>query len=182
MSDKFLQDKVAVVTGAASGIGLAVAERLTAAGAKVVISDIQAEAGRAQVLADRFAAWLFYIATTTAVVTLIAGAIRLVNLDYPKGKIFDEVYYAKAGCVQVTEASEKECLVDSADERYWVENEWDMGSWVHPPLGKLTIGLGIEAFSMSSFGWRITSALAGIGVDFLRRAGTVRAPITGTMK
>ena len=47
MSDRFLQDKVAVVTGAASGIGLAVAERLTAAGAKVVISDIQAEAGQA---------------------------------------------------------------------------------------------------------------------------------------
>ena len=47
MSDRFLQDKVAVVTGAASGIGLAIAEQLTAAGAKVVISDIQAEAGRA---------------------------------------------------------------------------------------------------------------------------------------
>jgi 3-hydroxybutyrate dehydrogenase len=47
MSDRFLQDKVAVVTGAASGIGLAIAEQLTAAGAKVVISDIQVEAGRA---------------------------------------------------------------------------------------------------------------------------------------
>lgn len=47
MSDRFLQDKVAVVTGAASGIGLAVAESLTAAGAKVVISDIQVEAGQA---------------------------------------------------------------------------------------------------------------------------------------
>jgi len=47
MSDRFLQDKVAVVTGAASGIGLAVAEQLTAVGAKVVISDIQVEAGRA---------------------------------------------------------------------------------------------------------------------------------------
>jgi 3-hydroxybutyrate dehydrogenase len=54
MSDRFLQDKVAVVTGAASGIGLAVAEQLTAAGAKVVISDIQAEAG--QVAAERLGA------------------------------------------------------------------------------------------------------------------------------
>jgi dolichyl-phosphate-mannose--protein O-mannosyl transferase len=38
---------------------------------------------------------------------------------------------------------------------------------VHPPLGKLTIGLGIEAFSMSSFGWRVMSALAGVGVAVL---------------
>ena len=36
-----LQDKVAVVTGAASGIGLATAERLAAAGASVVIADVQ---------------------------------------------------------------------------------------------------------------------------------------------
>jgi 3-hydroxybutyrate dehydrogenase len=42
-----LQDKVALVTGAASGIGLAVAGRLAAAGAHVVINDIRAETGQA---------------------------------------------------------------------------------------------------------------------------------------
>src|SRR5688500_1071690 len=47
----FFQDKVAVVTGAASGIGLAIAERLVAEGATVVMSDVQADAGNAQ--ADR---------------------------------------------------------------------------------------------------------------------------------
>jgi len=47
MSDNLMQDKVVVVTGAASGIGLAVAERFAAEGAKIVISDIQAEAGSA---------------------------------------------------------------------------------------------------------------------------------------
>ena len=78
--------------------------------------------------------------------------------------MFDEFYYAKAGCVQATDESPKTCRVESSDERFWLEHEWDMGSWVHPPLGKLTIGLGIRAFSMSSFGWRFTSALAGIGV------------------
>ncbi len=42
-----LGDKTAVVTGAASGIGLAVAKRLTTAGAHVVLLDIQREAGEA---------------------------------------------------------------------------------------------------------------------------------------
>ncbi len=50
MSDDFL-DKVVLVTGAASGIGLATAERFAADGAKVVISDINTKTGQA--VADR---------------------------------------------------------------------------------------------------------------------------------
>ncbi len=46
MKDDF-KDKVVVVTGAASGIGLACAERFAADGANVVLSDINAEAGLA---------------------------------------------------------------------------------------------------------------------------------------
>ena len=97
-------------------------------------------------------------------VAAIAGVIRFAAIDDPRELVFDETYYAKSGCIQVTDARPKECRIDSGDERYWRDNEWDVGSWVHPPLGKLTIGLGIRAFSMSSFGWRFTSALAGIGV------------------
>ena len=40
-----LQDKIAIITGAASGIGQACAETFAREGAKVVIADIQDEAG-----------------------------------------------------------------------------------------------------------------------------------------
>ena len=41
-----LQDRVAVITGAASGIGLAAAHRLAAEGAKVVVADVDEQAGK----------------------------------------------------------------------------------------------------------------------------------------
>ncbi|HEX7080625.1 MAG TPA: SDR family oxidoreductase [Gammaproteobacteria bacterium] len=46
-----LKDKVAVVTGAGSGIGRAVARKLAAAGARVVVSDIDEEGGHDTVAA-----------------------------------------------------------------------------------------------------------------------------------
>ncbi|MEO8106493.1 MAG: SDR family NAD(P)-dependent oxidoreductase, partial [Actinomycetes bacterium] len=42
-----LQDRVAVITGGASGIGLATARRMAAEGAKVVVVDMNDEAGEA---------------------------------------------------------------------------------------------------------------------------------------
>ena len=42
-----LKDKVAIVTGGANGIGYAIARRYVAEGARVVIADIDAEAGEA---------------------------------------------------------------------------------------------------------------------------------------
>jgi NAD(P)-dependent dehydrogenase (short-subunit alcohol dehydrogenase family) len=42
-----LQDRVAIVTGAASGMGAATAELFAREGAKVVLCDVQREAGEA---------------------------------------------------------------------------------------------------------------------------------------
>lgn len=41
-----LEDRVAVITGAASGIGLATARRLAAEGARVVVADVDEQAGK----------------------------------------------------------------------------------------------------------------------------------------
>ncbi|MER7166094.1 phospholipid carrier-dependent glycosyltransferase [Micromonospora sp. NPDC000207] len=103
----------------------------------------------------------------TAVVVAIAAILRLVGLSHPKGKIFDEVYYAREGWQ----------LVDKGVE--WNYKDDVAAYVVHPPLGKWLIGLGEWAFGYSDaeqginvpgalmttapeFGWRISAAVAGI--------------------
>lgn len=98
--------------------------------------------------------------TAVLAVTALAAFVRFVHLGQPDELVFDEVYYPKAGCILIG-WSDEVCMVDSGDEKHWRETKWDVGSWVHPPLGKWQIGLGIKAFGMDPFGWRFTSALAG---------------------
>jgi len=96
-------------------------------------------------------------------VTAVAAGVRFAGLSKPRDLVFDEVYYAKAGCILIG-WSDRICRIQSSDERYWRENKWDVGSWVHPPLGKWMIGLGEKLFGMTPFGWRISSAVAGTAV------------------
>lgn len=58
MTGRNLSGRTAVVTGAAEGIGRAIAERLAAEGAQVVVADLQADKGRAvaEALGGRFVA------------------------------------------------------------------------------------------------------------------------------
>jgi dolichyl-phosphate-mannose-protein mannosyltransferase len=83
-------------------------------------------------------------------VTLLSGALRLVDLGRPDEKVFDEVYYASDACWYAGEPY-RACGLKADSER----------SWVHPPLGKQLIALGIDAFGNRAFGWRIVPALAG---------------------
>ncbi|MEW2473230.1 heavy metal translocating P-type ATPase [Micromonospora gifhornensis] len=53
----------------------AVGDDTALAGIQRLVAQAQQSSGRAQVLADRFAAWLFYIATATALVTLLVWTV-----------------------------------------------------------------------------------------------------------
>lgn len=85
----------------------------------------------------------------TGVVVAIAAILRLVNLSHPKGKIFDEIYYATDAYNLLTRWIE------------WDEKNNTAAYVVHPPLGKWMIALGEWAFGYNELGWRISAALAG---------------------
>ena len=93
-------------------------------------------------------------------VAAIAGYMRFVHLAYPEHRVFDEYYYTKSACIFLDYSNER-CDINSADERFWRDSEWDTGAWVHPPLGKWMIALGEMAFGTESMGWRASAALTG---------------------
>jgi dolichyl-phosphate-mannose--protein O-mannosyl transferase len=83
-------------------------------------------------------------------ITLLAGVLRFSGLSDPDEKVFDEVYYASDGCWYAG-YEYRACGLDTDGER----------SWVHPPLGKQAIAMGIDAFGNRPFGWRVMAAVAG---------------------
>ncbi len=110
-------------------------------------------------LTDRVAGWVVSVA-----ITAIAFGIRIVNLGYPTGMVFDETYYAKDGYA----------LWKFGYERNWPDDAnasivagspdvyKDSASFiVHPPVGKWLIGLGEQLFGMNSFGWRFMPLVFG---------------------
>jgi NAD(P)-dependent dehydrogenase (short-subunit alcohol dehydrogenase family) len=95
-----LTNKVAVVTGAASGIGLAVARRLSAAGAAVVIGDLNGAAaeaaaaglgGKAVAVAGDVCAWATGEALAQAAADHFGGLDILINCAglFPSGAALD---------------------------------------------------------------------------------------------
>ncbi len=89
-------------------------------------------------------AWL-----VAALITVLGGIVRLVNLSHPKGFVFDEVYYPTDAWDMLTHAVE------------WDEKANGPAYVVHPPLGKWMIALGEQIFGNNEFGWRISGAICG---------------------
>ena len=71
-----LQNRIAIVTGAARGIGLAIAGRLAADGATVVLSDIEDEAGEAAALSLDATYMHCDVSQSAEVNALVAAAVK----------------------------------------------------------------------------------------------------------
>lgn len=82
------------------------------------------------------------------VIAAFALLLRIINLGVPKGLVFDEVYYVDAARDYLAYGVE----VDGANPEFIV----------HPPVGKWLIALGIQIFGDDEFGWRISTAIAGV--------------------
>ena len=97
-------------------------------------------------------------------VAAIAGVIRFAGVDDPRELVFDETYYAKCG-LRPGHRRQAQGMQDRLERRAVLARQRvGHGLLGAPPARQAHDGLGIRAFSMGSFGWRFTSALAGIGV------------------
>ncbi|HET8929276.1 MAG TPA: hypothetical protein VFN21_01335, partial [Acidimicrobiales bacterium] len=105
---------------------------------------------------DRARGWV-----VTAFVTVLAAITRFTMLNYPtdaRTPVFDEKHYVPQGWQVLTGG--------------WIEDNPGYGLVVHPPIGKQLIAVGEALFGYNGWGWRISSAVAGLllivdGVTFV---------------
>ena len=108
---------------------------------------------------DTLNAWAMTIG-----ITVLAFIIRVYNVGYPNKLVFDETYYPK-DAYAILKYGYEGTWPDTANGSI-VAGTPDVVSpaaefAVHPPLGKLIMGVGIDLFGMNSFGWRIMSVVFG---------------------
>jgi dolichyl-phosphate-mannose-protein mannosyltransferase len=120
------------------------------------------ERARARVrLEDPFVGW-----TASIAVALLALFLRLWHLGQPHQFEFDETYYAKDAWSllnfgyerDATEEANTILLRDATTDGVFKDNPEMI---VHPEVGKWLIALGVKAFGMDPFGWRVASAIVG---------------------
>ena len=108
---------------------------------------------------DLRAGWLVVLG-----MTLLALVLRLWHLDEPGKLMFDEIYYAKDAW-SILQHGYEATWSEGADELFARGDTsllTDSPSFVvHPPLGKLVIGVGMALFGVDPFGWRVMAAVAG---------------------
>ena len=125
-------------------------------------------------LEDPFVGWTAGIA-----VALLALFLRLWHLGQPHQFEFDETYYAKDAWSLLNFGYERDATEDA--NKILLEGATTDGVFedgpemiVHPEVGKWLIALGVKAFGMDPFGWRVASAVVGalmvlVMVRFVRR-------------
>lgn len=134
-----MQDKVVVVTGAAGGIGAALARKMTDLGARVVISDIDAE--RAHAVAAELGATL--VAGDAASEEGVSALIEAVQDEV--GPI--DVWFANAG-VDLGSGLE-------SSEEAWATS-WDVNVMAHVRAARLLVPGWVERGE----GWFVSTASA----------------------
>jgi len=100
-------------------------------------NDEQATASAGRALARRDWHWILLLVA-------IAALCRLPRLGQPPTEVFDEIYHARTA-------------LEYLEGRPPTE-------WVHPPMAKLLIALGVAAFGYKPWAWRLAPALAGIAL------------------
>lgn len=86
---------------------------------------------------------------------------RFYRLELPSTYYFDEVYHA---------ITVKFVAQNNPWAFEWWHPEIERGvmiDWLHPPLAKYIQALGVLVFGFTSFGWRVASAVMGVGVVWL---------------
>jgi NAD(P)-dependent dehydrogenase (short-subunit alcohol dehydrogenase family) len=109
-----LQGRVAVVTGAASGIGLALAERFAAEGMKVVMADIESAA----------------LDTVAAAVKAKAPAVLTVRVDVSRAEDVERLAretYAAFGAAHVVCNNAGVAVIGAVHEHSLADWQWVMG-------------------------------------------------------
>lgn len=91
------------------------------------------------------------------IIVLFAFFTRLVRVSWPPTYYFDEVYHAFTARTYLHN--------DPKGYEYWQTPPQGVAyEWTHPPLAKLLMAFSMLIFGENSFGWRISSVLAGTGV------------------
>ena len=108
------RDRVAVVTGAASGIGLALAERFAAEGMKIVMADVEASA----------------LEAAAATVRATAPAVLTVRVDVSRAEEVEQLAretYAAFGAAHVVCNNAGVAVIGAVHEHTLADWQWVMG-------------------------------------------------------